>query len=285
MAIQILSDLHLEALNEYDDFEIIPRAPNLALLGDIGIVKEVHRDKFLSFLKRQLPKFRTVMLVPGNHEAYGSTWDETIDILSSVAAAACTESDPSLGKFVLLDRTSVRLPHPHDDIVVLGCSLFSRVPSVDEDKEARTAVQTRLNDFRHTLGGWDVDAHNRAHARDLAWLNEQVAAMNEETAGGGGGDKTRIAILTHWSPTRDPRGADPVYEGSIITSAFSTDLSGEVCFRSAKVKLWAFGHTHYNCDFVVERGASAGPLRLVTNQRGNPFRQSKGFNREKTVEV
>jgi hypothetical protein len=38
MAVQILSDLHLEAPKAYDVFNIIPKAPYLALLGNIGNV-------------------------------------------------------------------------------------------------------------------------------------------------------------------------------------------------------------------------------------------------------
>jgi len=36
MAVQIVSDLHLETPKAYDIFEIEPKAPVLALLGDIG---------------------------------------------------------------------------------------------------------------------------------------------------------------------------------------------------------------------------------------------------------
>lgn len=51
MAIQILSDLHLEAPKAYDVFDIISKAPYLALLNDIGNVAS-HRDDCLAFLIR-----------------------------------------------------------------------------------------------------------------------------------------------------------------------------------------------------------------------------------------
>ena len=38
MALQILSDLHLDAPKAYDVFKIVPKAPYLALLGDVGNV-------------------------------------------------------------------------------------------------------------------------------------------------------------------------------------------------------------------------------------------------------
>ena len=78
---------------------------------------------------------------------------------------------------------------------------------------------------------------------------------------------------------------DPRHAESAITSAFSTELSGEACFRSGKVKVWAFGHTHYTCDFAMEREDGAGPLRLVTNQRGYYFAQAKGFDVDKVLSL
>lgn len=92
-------------------------------------------------------------------------------------------------------------------------------------------------------------------------------------------------IFSHWSPSLDDRAVDPRHAGSHITSAFSTELSKEVCFKSDKVKLWAFGHTHYNCDFKIEREGGAGTLRLLANQRGYYFAQAEGYDGEKIVEV
>jgi hypothetical protein len=54
---------------------------------------------------------------------------------------------------------------------------------------------------------------------------------------------------------------------------------------SHAVKLWAFRHTHYNCDLEGERENGAGPLRLVANQRVYYFARSEGFNNEKTVKI
>ncbi|KAL2144033.1 hypothetical protein VTI28DRAFT_9644 [Corynascus sepedonium] len=274
MGIQILSDLHLEVPKAYDVFEIKPKAPHLALLGDIGNVA-AHKDDFLGFLTRQLQQFQTVIFVPGNHEAYHSSWPKTLQILLAFQtdsnARKHDASGAVLGEFVLLDRGVLRLPDS-PDTMILGCSLFSHVPP-----ESRTEVEMRLRDFFQT-DEWDVDAHNEMHKRDLDWLNAQVSALE-------GSDVEKIIIFSHWSPTLDARAIEPRHAGSRITSAFSTDLSKEKCFKSDRVKLWAFGHTHYNCDFVVKRDDGAGPLRLLTNQRGYYFAQSEGFDGGKTFEV
>ena len=266
MAVQILSDVHLEAPKCYDIFEIVPKAPYLALLGDVGNVA-AHKDDCLAFLTLQLRQFRAVLFVPGNHEAYHSNWPETLEILR--AFEQDVGKDKALGEFVLLDRAAFRLPGT--DVTVLGCSLFSSVPPESQD-----AVSLGLNDFYHT-SNWDVAKHNKAHKRDLAWLNAQVAELERSDA--------KTMIFSHWSPSRDARAVKLELAGSPVTSAFSTDLSGEACFKSAKVIVWAFGHTHYNCDFLVERGNGAGPLRLLANQRGYYFAQAEGYDGQKTVEL
>ncbi|KIW71079.1 hypothetical protein PV04_03287 [Phialophora macrospora] len=267
MAVQILSDLHLEVPKGYDVFEIVPKAPYLALLGDVGTVAPTHKDDYLGFLTLQLRQFRAVLLVPGNHEAYHSAWPETLNVLRTFERDV--RKDASLGEFVLLDRATFWLPGTN--VAILGCSLFSSVPANDE-----VAVSMGLNDFFHTRD-WDVGTHNQAHRRDLAWLNAQVVDLGQADV--------KIMILSHWSPSLDGRAIDPKHVGSPIARAFSTDLSDEACYQSDKVKVWAFGHTHYNCDFTVQREGGAGRLRLLANQRGYYFSQAEGFDGEKIVEV
>ncbi|CAK7200370.1 hypothetical protein SEUCBS139899_003065 [Sporothrix eucalyptigena] len=282
MSIQIVSDLHLEAPKAYDLVDIEPVAPILALLGDIGNVKP-HRNDLFDFLRRQLRQFDVVLFVPGNHEAYHASWRETVTILREMEdefrqRRICGEY--GLGEFVLLNRNTFRLPAlpGRPDTVVLGCPLFSHIPAASEQ-----AVSMGLNDFYQIdedeldATPWDVDAHNDAHARDLAWLNKTVAALEWSSP------KSSLLILTHWSPSLDPRTTDPRHKHSLISSAFGTDLSREKCFQSPNVKAWAFGHTHYNCDVQMERAGGSPPIRLVTNQKGYYFQQAIGYDIDKAI--
>ncbi|KAG5915664.1 hypothetical protein E4U61_004398 [Claviceps capensis] len=266
--IQIVSDLHLESPKGYDVYDIPAKAPYLALLGDIGNVVP-HKDDFFDFLTRHLRRFKAVLFVPGNHEAYEATWKETMAVLREFEDKI--ERDSSLGEFAVLDRGMFR--PPGCDTVILGCSLFSHVP-----QESQMAVEIGLNDF-FQIQDWTVADHNEAHSRDLAWLNAEVAKIEDQ------GSATNIIILTHWSPSRSRDTTDPKHRGSRISSGFSTDLYSERCFASAKVKVWAFGHTHYNCDVEMEREDGAGMLRLVANQRGYYSVQSDGFDAAKTIQL
>lgn len=81
-----------------------------------------------------------MLFVPGNHEAYHSSWPETLAILRAFQDEVRSTPDPSLGEFILLDRGVFRPPDSND--VILGCNLFSHVPP-----ESEMAVSFGLNDF------------------------------------------------------------------------------------------------------------------------------------------
>ena len=259
--IQIFSDLHLETPEAYNIFEITPKAPILALLGDIGYVRH---DGFLQFLDGQLKLFRKVLLIFGNHEPWGSDWKQAAERVRAFADAQ-DHNHSGKGELILLDQTRVDLS---DEVTVLGCTLFSHVPQQHEER-----VSFGLNDFYYIEDGWDIAKHNQAHASDLAWLNTQVAQLAKEEP------HRRVAIFSHHSPTVQEGSMNPKHANKPLTSGFATDLSEEACWRSPNVRVWAFGHTHFNYDF--EDGATA--KRVVTNQRGYYFAQAVGFDAEKLV--
>ncbi|PTU22979.1 hypothetical protein P175DRAFT_0474710 [Aspergillus ochraceoroseus IBT 24754] len=260
---QIVSDLHLENPKAYDVFEIPPKAPYLALLGDIGNVKD---DGFFAFIEAQLLKFEIVFLLLGNHEPYGSSWSATKDQvrkfsaeLSRKQAQAAQAGSPMLGKLVLLDQTRYDLS---SDVTVLGCTLHSKIL----ENQAET-VSDRLNDFYY-ITDWTVEAHSAAHDTDRDWLNDQVLQIARSNP------HHKIVIFTHHCPTVASPTVDPAHVNSPISSGFSTDLTGEVCWEKPQVRLWAFGHTHYNCDYTEQRTGK----RVLANQRGYYFAQAQGFD-------
>ncbi|KAK5653305.1 hypothetical protein OQA88_8996 [Cercophora sp. LCS_1] len=277
---QIVSDLHLEFGGCYGDVTIPPKAPYLALLGDIGVVKEDLHLPFTDFLIRHLRLFKIVFYVAGNHEPYWSNWTAVAEFFDRVRTRAdeLRQTEPTLGEFIPLDKTRYDL---NDSVTILGCTLFSNI-----DDAHIGPIRRGLRDF--TLikkpGRWCTDDHNNQHELDLAWLNEEVERIEDEEMDMG---RRKIVIFTHYSPTTDPRAADPQHAGSEIASAFQTDLSREKCWTSERVRLWAFGHTHWNCDFVDDKGK-----RVYANQRGYQLgprvheeAAAGWFDAEKTVTV
>ncbi|KAJ2983649.1 hypothetical protein NQ176_g539 [Zarea fungicola] len=255
--LQILSDLHLEAPDAYDVFQIEPKAPYLALLGDIGYIRD---EGFFRFLRKQLQVFRVVFLVIGNHEPYFINWREAKSRIERFRAGL---DQP--GQFVLLDKTRYDIS---PTTTILGCTLFSNV--VQEQKES---VSYGLNDFYH-IRNWSVESHQEAHRSDLEWLNGEIEALSNLEP------HRKVVVLSHYCPLTSEAVIDPQHKGSKISSGFMTDLSNERCWKSPAVKLWAFGHTHFNCDFRDGNGK-----RVAANQAGYYFAQAEGFNSSKIFDV
>lgn len=205
----------------------------------------------------------------GNHEPYHSSWEQSRTTLQTFQKETETkyENGLSWGKFIFLDQIRFDISPA---VTILGCTLNSRILP---DQQAY--ISHGLNDF-YQIKDWTVRKHNEAFDSDLAWLNDQISRISREEP------ERQIIVFTHHGPTMDERVVDPGVTGSDLSSAFLTDLRGEECWKNGHVKVWAFGHTHFNCDFV-DVGEEGRELRVLTNQRGYYFKQSHGFEGGKTI--
>lgn len=124
LEIQIVSDLYLDTYPEYD-FPIEPKAPNLALLGNIGITNTAEDKINLEvFLMRQCRSFKKVFYVPGTHEVQDSDWNETLSFLRHFEFYVRFSDDAELGEFFVMNRKRFVI----NDFAILGCRLFSHIP-------------------------------------------------------------------------------------------------------------------------------------------------------------
>jgi len=248
------------------------------LLGDTG---NAFDDRLFQFLRRQLEQFEYVFFVLGNHEPYQGpdepekhTYEAAVSRIERFQAdfnaeEPCkhTGEKSPLGKFVLLNRTRFDLGKT---VTILGCTLFSKITPSQERN-----VSIFVSDFSN-IADWTVEKHNAAHQRDLAWLNHEVESIAQSEPG------RRIVVLTHYSPTALEEASDPDYldDPKEVQSAFLTNLECETCWKNPAVAVWAFGHTHYNCDFV-----DGTRKRIIANQRGYGREDAFDFDASKVWEI
>jgi hypothetical protein len=275
--VQIMSDLHLEtphSLPMYSEFDIEAIGSCLALLGDIGNASD---DRLFQFLRRQLEQFEYVFFVLGNHEPYQGpdepekcTYEAAVSRMERFQAGWNTDravqhadGRAPQGQFVLLNRSRFDLG---STVTILGCTLFSKIAPSQERN-----ISIFVSDFSN-IADWTVEKHNAAHHRDLAWLNHEVESIVRSDP-----DRS-IVVFTHYSPTALEEANDPDYldDPKDVQSAFLTNLENEACWKSSAVKLWAFGHTHYSCDFLDGTGK-----RIVANQRGYGREDAFDFDADK----
>jgi len=218
------------------------------MLGDIGLVLD---DALFSFLRDLLAKTRgsRFFYILGNHEPYRTTLPDAVARLRAFEREARYQFG---GRFIFLNRDRFDVDA---NTTILGCTLWS-----DVLPQQATEVNALLTDLNESKGirDWTLESHVEEHRKDRDWLNSQVQTLGETEP------QRKIIIATHHSPTLDPRAVEPAHQGSSISSAFATDMSKDLCWTSTAVRLWAFGHTHYNCGF---RDEATGKL-VVANQRG-----------------
>jgi predicted phosphodiesterase len=245
MRIQIISDVHLEMSNNRYP-KIQRRAPNIALLGDIGKPFSSVYNRFIHDLSN---RFDNVFILAGNHEFY-STKHEKMSVTEIRARIAAIAAEYTNVHF--LDNRAVVI----DGVRILGCTLWTHIPS-----ELWPVVRRKMNDYRMCFiekyadinVGVPLGPHHTSfwHEESVKWLKQELAAP--------GHADTPTIVLTHHCPYNKFTSA-PEYENNDVQCCYSTDLS---CMFPG-VHTWAYGHTHYPQDMMV------GTTRIVSNPLGYP---------------
>ena len=232
MKIQIASDLHLDLLQKrfpgFRTIEPVAGADVLVIAGDIH-----HGTGALeTFSDWPVP----VIYVHGNHEAYGSSVEETIGSLRAAAGGNVRflENDEWIFKGVRF----------------LGCCLWTDYQLfTDRQQAAMRECEDRLLDHRAIRAGTGMfsaaDAL-RLHHASRAWL---TAKLDEAFDG-------PTVVVTHHGP--HPGSIHPRYDGQLLNAGFISDLTPLL----GKAALWIHGHVHDSFDYTV------ADTRIVANPRG-----------------
>lgn len=291
LRLRVVSDLHVSHAEE-GDADLVPPAEGdadavLAVLGDVASAV-TQRGRLRALFRHWASRFRLVLFVPGNHEFYDarlvrgrSPCDaKTVpDLLAQLRADAA-----EVGVRVLADATEPAVVVGH--VRLLGATLWSHVPAA-----FRVFVTNSINDYaaiarertREVTGeaglalGWrppppptiTVDDTNAWHAAHVAALRAQLAAPPPAGV-------TKTVVLTHHAPLVTNTSA-PQYAGKPSNAAFATDLPELL----ARADVWAFGHTHWRCDFID----AASGCRLLSNPRGYGLDEVPDFDPSLALEL
>lgn len=166
-------------------------------------------------------------------------------------------TNPAQGELVLLNRTRLDLS---PKLTILGCTLWSDLTC---DPSSLAHITASVGDFKH-ISGFNPEHFRSYHRKDIAWLRGQVDVISKHEP------HRKVMIMTHHAPTLEGTSR-PDLVGGIRESVYASELSGTDLWREP-VRTWAFGHTHWSCDFVK------GGVRVVSNQRGRASTQGSGFN-------
>jgi len=269
--IQICSDLHVEFYDpadpEYDSklkalFE--PAAENLALLGDIGLIRQ---PSYRAFLLAASEQFRRVFVVLGNHEFYQSTMPGALRNVARI----CAERE----NLFLVENASFVV----DNVRIVGATLWAHIP------EAYVVVVARcMNDYR-MIGSEDDNKSGDFDGRDQEALDPtETSAMHAHTvqfiqkellAARKAGQQ--VLVLTHHAPLNlNSYGATrPDEWHRRMFLANGSDLSA---LFQPPLHTWAYGHTHWYHDVTLHG------TRVVSNPRGYP-NEVLGYDPRMVIEI
>lgn len=244
-----VSDIHLELTRGWDlpsgdarpDFDVMIVAGDLIPGAERGV----------RWLLERVPD-RPVIYVMGNHEAYGTDIDRTLEKAKTAA----------LGTNVhVIENEAIQI----GDVTFAGCTLWTDFAINGDAHRGMTVAGERMNDFRKIRTGRYVERFRPPHA--LARHRRSRAFLETEL----GRERTGpLVIVTHHAPipeiTEDPGGSgndptlDPAYRSDLraLMSPAPDDGGG----TSRPADLWIYGHTHESFDAVI------GETRVISNSKG-----------------
>ena len=251
--IRIVSDLHLEMCS-LQRFNIIreqlfktnlldsdqKRVRNLALLGDIGDPHCKVNPYYHDLIHEASYHYDNVFVIAGNHEYYS---DNTMIDTRVAIRKFCY--DLRYKNVHFLNDQKYKLGNR----IILGTTLWSAM-----DHEHFPQIEKRLNDC-YKIKGFNPEVNNLLHEKSVGFLERQL----KKSPG--------AVVLTHHSPLMEGT-CNPIYKNSEMKSCFATDLS-ELVKQSS---VWAFGHTHWPCDFTFEKS------RVVSNPIGYPDQLKENYS-------
>jgi hypothetical protein len=267
MRIQYISDLHLEyntqsiipgtSLSEYDDL-LVPTAPILALLGDIG---DPDNPSLEHFLQWATARWSQVLYVPGNHEFWRLKPGSTKTIES--AMKRLYDFEKKYKNLCIMWRTKLM---SEDGVLILGCPLWSRPAEGVVPHESERAWIDRDNTF-------DRETLINLHKADLEWLKKEIRAAPM---------KQPIVVLTHYAPSLMLISRD--YVGKPESTLYASDLDYLI---RPPVVAWACGHVHQVVNWKKgwnTADGESGYVLILTNPRG--YKKDKsGFRRDAVLRI
>jgi len=239
LRLQLVSDLHVDVADTRR-LRLAPDADVVAVAGDTceGVVEA------FAHLRQRIPAPTPIVMVAGNHEAYGRCLPDEL------ARARATAPDYDI---IFLENDAVMI----GGVRILGCTLWTDFrlfgerhravamaaapPGLADHRAIARAIAPTRRPFR------PEDAAAR-HAASVGFLREALVAP---FAG-------PTVVITHHAP--HPLGIAPQYMRDPLSAAFASDLSALI--DSAQPDLWVFGHTHHAVDAVL------GRTRLCANPHG-----------------
>ena len=262
----IRSDLHDEFWRGFDLPDLSTPVDGILIAGDTHTM-----GRHLEIPAQAARKYGCpVVVIWGNHEAYGSIWSELREQETVQLAELHKEGlDIRVLHGAATEIAGVR---------IIGATLWTNLALYPPfEFLARTLVSAYMQDYRaiHTAAKtrFTIDDMLERHAQDKSAI---LNALNKPREGA-------TLVMTHHLPVRElitPMRTIGGNEERAMSAGFASDLWREI--RAYDIHTWVWGHSHEGENWTGK--GEHGPVRFVTNQRGYPG-EDVVFDPALTIEV
>jgi len=214
MKIQLVSDLHLEFLIPVQVIELADRisyktpASTLIMSGDICALNKRSSGNLSHFLDVVQDRYENILYVLGNHEYYGTSYEEVHNLLE--------KRIKYIPNLYVLENNSEKI----EDITFYGTSLWF------EETIETNLLKYNLNDYR-CIKDFTPDKWSREAIKFIKNIEDS---------------ESKKVLITHHVP--HSRFISPKYVGNEMNCFYLNDIGKFL----DKFDLAVFGHSHDSID-------------------------------------
>jgi predicted MPP superfamily phosphohydrolase len=248
IAIRILSDVHLEGINQLPKTLYPFITPHykyaryknvIALLGDIGYP---HENIYKTFINTLALNYDHVFVLNGNHEYYNYKTNNkyTIKDVDMMTQEVCSKKNNT----TFLQNNS----HKYENILFSGSTFWSQITTNYKhlEKYHSDYKYISINDI------YNKDEVRQLQIKDTNYMNMMSRCYFNDILQKH--KKEKHVIFTHYSPFFNSiitPTADPKYNNKLNTEAYHNNMHNFISYNS-NIELWGFGHTHYTTKFKYQ---------------------------------
>lgn len=241
MKFAVISDIHggTDYLHSGDFSDVV-----LIIAGDFD---EAKRSRYRTEIEKLCAVFKKVVLVPGNHEYYGSNIHKVHKILKTM--------DDEISNFTFLQNDYAWI----DDVMIVGSTLwtdFSNDPLVKFD------ARMKMNDYKHIRHGTQAEPwKTKLTVEDVEYMHhvsKNYIKMVIDTERDIVHNDIKVVVVTHHAPSF--QSVSPKYRNDSLNACYCSNMDSYI--EELKPTVWIHGHVHSNFDYTI------GDTRIICNPRG-----------------
>lgn len=241
MKFVVLSDIHggSDFLHDGDYSDVV-----LIIAGDFD---ETKRSRYRTNIENLCSKFKNVVLVPGNHEYYGSNIHKTHQVLKTM--------DDEISNFIFLQDDYFWI----DDVMIVGSTLWT---DYNNDPLVKFDARMKMNDYKHIRNGppnepWKkkltVEDVEYMHYTSKKYIKMVVDTERELVH-----NDIKVVVVTHHAPSF--QSVAPSYQNDSLNPCYCSNMDNFIL--DLKPNIWIHGHVHNSFDYNI------GDTRIICNPRG-----------------